>query len=108
MYVCLCNCVTDQQLVEAATEFAYEPVTGDSASFAERVADRLGVGLGCGSCRKFALNLVERAATQHVTVILSNRVPAPIGHDTPLAGRCDLPFQRGALRNDGTRASQAE
>ena len=82
VYVCLCNRVTDRQLVEAAAEFASEPGSGDSASFSEQVADRLGAGLGCGTCREFALHLVERAATQQISVVLPNRVPAPVGLDT--------------------------
>ena len=108
VYVCICNCVTDRDLVEAAAEFASEAATEDSASFAEQVADRLGAGLGCGTCREFALNLVERAATRGSMVVLPDRAPAPPGLEIPLAERCDLPFQRVTLGNDGAAASQGD
>lgn len=74
MYVCLCNAVTDRQLVEAATEFALN--AGCARSSAEDVADRLGAGLGCGSCREFALDLVERAAMERASVILAEEAPS--------------------------------
>ena len=77
MYVCLCNCVTDQQLVDAAIEFASEPAIEGSASLAEQIADRLGAGLGCGTCREFALDLVKRAATQQSSVVLTHHVLVP-------------------------------
>lgn len=108
MYVCLCNCVTDRDLVEAAADFASGPETEDSASFAEQVADRLGAGLGCGTCREFALDLVERAATRRSMVVLPDRAPAPSGLEIPLAERCGLSFQRVALGNDGAAASQGD
>jgi len=108
VYVCICNCVTDRDLVEAAAEFASEAATEDSASFAEQVADRLGAGLGCGTCREFALNLVERAATRRSMVVLPDRAPASPGLEIPLAERCGLSFQRVALGNDGAAASQGD
>ena len=74
MYVCLCNGVTDRQLVEAAAELT--PRAGYAGSSAEDVADRLGVGLGCGSCREFALDLVKRAAMGRVPVILAGNAPS--------------------------------
>ena len=74
MYVCLCNGVTDRQLVEAAAELA--PRAGGDGWSAEDVADRLGVGRGCGSCREFALDLVERAAMERASVILTENAPA--------------------------------
>ena len=82
MYVCLCNCVTDQQLVEAAVESASEPTTEGSAFLAEQVADRLGAGLGCGSCREFALDLVTRVTTQQSSVVLPDRVSVSVGVDS--------------------------
>ena len=108
MFVCLCNCVTDRELVEAAAGFASEPDTVDSVSFAEQVTDRLGAGLGCGSCREFALDLVERAATRRSMVILPDRVPDPAGRDIALARRSEPPFQRVAIRNDGAVACQGD
>ena len=105
MYVCLCNCVTDRQLVEAAAEYRDQSGYGDSAAFATQVADRLGAGLGCGSCREFALDLVERAATRQVSVVLPDRAQAPIELDAPSSGPCDLPFRLAVVRNDDARAS---
>ena len=78
MYVCMCNCVTDRQLVEAAAGFAHESDNEGASSFAERVADRLGAGLGCGTCRTFAVELVERAAAEHTAVVLPARVQEPV------------------------------
>ena len=108
VYVCLCNRVTDRELVEAATAFASELETGASASFAERVADRLGAGLGCGTCREFALDLVERAATRRNMVVLPDCVAASPGLEVPLAERCSLSFQRVAPRNDEAVASRGD
>ena len=84
MYVCLCNGVTDRQLIEAATQGASE--SGGRVP-AEQIADRLGAGLGCGSCREFALDIVERAtATHQAPVVLSDgtgsRASTP--HPTPI------------------------
>lgn len=108
VYVCLCNRVTDRELVEAAAAFASELETGASASFAERVADRLGAGLGCGTCREFALDLVERAATRRNMVVLPDCVAASPGLEVPLAERCSLSFQRVAPRNDEVVASRGD
>ena len=99
MYVCLCNCVTDHQLVAATAQFASETGTTDSSSIAEQIADRLGAGLGCGSCRQFALDLVERAATQQVSLVLSNCVQASADRDTAPAGQRDLPYPVPAVWN---------
>ena len=85
MYVCLCNGVTDRQLVEAAAELALQTGTGSDSSFAEQIADRLGAGLGCGTCRDFAIDLVERAAAKQVSVMLPERGRASSGLD-PLPG----------------------
>ena len=81
MYVCMCNCVTDRQLVEAAVEFAQESHCEGVSSFAERVADRLGAGLGCGTCRTFAVELVERAAAEQTSVVLPANMHDPVGLD---------------------------
>ena len=86
MYVCMCNCVTDRQLVEAAAALAPESTTENTTSFAEEVADRLGAGLGCGSCRSFAVDLVEQAVAKQTSVILPDREGDSFGLD-PLPGR---------------------
>ena len=104
----MCNCVTDRQLVEAAAEFRNQSGYGDSAAFATRVADRLGAGLGCGSCREFALDLVERAATRQLSVVLPDRAQAPIELDAPSSGPCDLSFSLAIARDNDARASQGE
>ena len=93
MYVCLCNGVTDQQLLEAAAEPALPSGTGRGASFAERIVDRLGVGFGCGSCRSFAVDLVERAASRQASARLPERGRASSGLDL-LPGRCGDPAYR--------------
>jgi bacterioferritin-associated ferredoxin len=41
MYICLCNAITDRQIVQAAELGARSP---------EDLAQHLGVGLGCGRC----------------------------------------------------------
>jgi bacterioferritin-associated ferredoxin len=41
MYICLCNAITDRQIAEAAKLGARSP---------EDLAQRLGIGLGCGRC----------------------------------------------------------
>ena len=64
MYVCLCNGVTDRQLVEAAAELTLESGAGSASSLARRTADRLGAGLGCGACRDFAIDLIEQAVAE--------------------------------------------
>ena len=73
MYVCLCNRVTDRQLAEAAAGFAFASGTESVSSFAEEAADRLGAGLGCGSCRSFAVDLVGQAITERQPVVFSGR-----------------------------------
>ena len=62
MYVCLCNRVTDRELLQAAADRTPAPDSGGGSSFGDEVADRLGVGVECGSCRDFAVEFVERAA----------------------------------------------
>ena len=49
MYICLCNAITDRQIVAAAEEGARSP---------EDLATRLGVGTGCGRCRSCAKALL--------------------------------------------------
>ena len=45
MYICLCNAITDRQIVQAAKEGARSP---------EDLASELGVGLSCGRCAECA------------------------------------------------------
>ena len=94
MYVCLCNRVTDRQLVEAAAELAFEPGAEGASAFAERVADRLGAGLGCGSCRNFAVDLVEQAVARQTSVILPDREGDPFGLDFLPGRRGDPAYRR--------------
>jgi bacterioferritin-associated ferredoxin len=49
MYVCLCNAITERQIVQAAEEGARSP---------EDLAHGLGVGLGCGRCTSCAKALL--------------------------------------------------
>ena len=49
MYICLCNAITERQIVQAAEEGARSP---------EDLAMGLGVGLGCGSCTSCAKALL--------------------------------------------------
>ena len=63
MYVCLCHGITDRQLTEAAIEVIADCRLDSPLSFAEAVADRMGAGMGCGSCREFVVGLLEEAIT---------------------------------------------
>ena len=102
MYVCLCNRVTDRQLVEAAAELAFEPGAEGASAFAERVADRLGAGLGCGSCRSFAVDLVEQAVAKQTSVILPDREGDSFGLDFLPGRHGDPAFRRLPIdRKDG-------
>jgi len=49
MYICLCNAITDRQIVRAAEMGARSP---------EDLAQELGVGLGCGRCTSCATTLL--------------------------------------------------
>jgi bacterioferritin-associated ferredoxin len=49
MYICLCNAITDRQIIQAAEEGARSP---------EDLAHGLGVGLGCGRCASCAKTLL--------------------------------------------------
>ena len=49
MYICLCNAITDRQIVRAAEE---------GARSSEDLAMQLGVGMGCGRCRSCAKALL--------------------------------------------------
>ena len=49
MYICLCNAITDRQIVRAAEQGARSD---------EDLANELGVGTGCGRCRSCAKALL--------------------------------------------------
>ena len=49
MYICLCNAITERQIVRAAE---------DGARSHEDLAHGLGVGLGCGRCTSCAKALL--------------------------------------------------
>ena len=101
MYVCLCNGVTDRQLINAAGELA----SGSRIS-AEQIVDQLGVGLGCGSCREFALALVERSAAREVAVLLPDGgAPGPI---SPGAPHHELMLSIGPMRDGAAPAHQGK
>ncbi len=50
MYICICNAITDRQIVQAAEQGARSP---------EDLAHGLGVGLGCGRCTSCAKTLLQ-------------------------------------------------
>ena len=52
MYICLCNAITDRQIVCAAQE---------GVRSEEELAMRLGVGMGCGRCTSCARKLLADA-----------------------------------------------
>ena len=108
MYVCLCNCVTDRQLVEAAAKFSWRPASEDASSFAEAVTNRLGVGLGCGSCRNFALDLVVRAATGQNSVVLPDRKHVSFEHASLPNRRSDRPYRPPAASKDDAFTSSGD
>ena len=49
MYICICNAITDRDIVKAAEQGARSP---------EDLAHDLGVGLGCGRCTTCAKSLL--------------------------------------------------
>ena len=52
MYVCLCQAVKDSEVRQAVAS-GVEDV--------DQLAEALGVGTGCGSCRDFAQTLIDQA-----------------------------------------------
>ena len=50
MYICLCNAITERQIVQAAEQGARSP---------EDLSQDLGVGLGCGRCTSCAASLLK-------------------------------------------------
>jgi len=55
MYICLCNAITEKQIICAAEEGARSP--GD-------LAQGLGVGLGCGRCVSCAKSVLVEAVAR--------------------------------------------
>lgn len=53
MYVCLCQAVKEAEVRQAVAS---------GVDDVEQLAERLGVGTGCGSCREFAEALIEECA----------------------------------------------
>ena len=51
MYVCLCKAVTDREIREAVE---------DGASHVSDLAERCGLGTGCGRCRNTAQELIDQ------------------------------------------------
>ena len=50
MYICICNAITDRQIVQAAEQ---------GARSQDDLAQGLGVGLGCGRCTSCAVTLLQ-------------------------------------------------
>ena len=50
MYICICNAITDRQIVQAAEQ---------GARSSDDLAQGLGVGLGCGRCTSCAISLLQ-------------------------------------------------
>lgn len=50
MYVCLCQAVQDAEIRDAVR---------DGHASLDAIADKLGVGTGCGCCREYAEALIE-------------------------------------------------
>ena len=50
MYVCLCQAVKDAEIRDAVK---------DGHASLDAIADKLGVGTGCGCCREYAEALIE-------------------------------------------------
>ena len=55
MYICLCNAITDRQIVQAAEA---------GARTSNDLAHGLGVGLGCGRCASCAKDLLVEAVAR--------------------------------------------
>ena len=68
MYICICNAITDRQIVAAAEQGARSP---------EDLAHGLGVGLGCGRCTSCAVTLLQE------TVAALTGAPAHCGSPVP-------------------------
>jgi bacterioferritin-associated ferredoxin len=65
MYICLCNAITERQIIQAAELGARSP---------EDLANDLGVGLGCGRCTSCAKTLLVETVAR-ITCAPANCVP---------------------------------
>lgn len=59
MYICLCKAVTDSEIREAVE---------DGAVHVDHLADRCGLGTGCGCCQETAQQLID----EHLATRLSS------------------------------------
>jgi bacterioferritin-associated ferredoxin len=55
MYICLCNAITDRQIVAEAEA---------GARSSDDLAQRLGVGLGCGRCMSCAKAVLQETVAR--------------------------------------------
>jgi len=69
MYICLCNAITDRQIVQAAE---------CGARSDEDLARGLGVGVTCGSCRACAKELLMETLAR-IAPDACESMPAPAG-----------------------------
>ena len=70
MYICICNAITDRQIVQAAE---------GGARSDEDLAFGLGVGLGCGRCRSCAKALLLETLSKLATGACET-LSTPQGH----------------------------
>ncbi|MCY4041614.1 MAG: (2Fe-2S)-binding protein [Gammaproteobacteria bacterium] len=63
MYVCICRGITESELHALADAHgARSDMTRDA--MLDAASDTLGIGTGCGCCREFAEDLLERRVSQ--------------------------------------------
>ena len=55
MYICICNAITERQIVQEAEQGACSP---------EDLSQRLGVGLGCGRCTSCAASILKETVAR--------------------------------------------
>lgn len=55
MYVCICKAISDQDIKSAVI---------DGADDIEKVAEQLGAGTGCGTCREFAQEVIDQTLAE--------------------------------------------
>ena len=58
MYVCLCRAITDKEICDAVDAGAH--------SIGE-IAETLGAGTGCGGCREYTQDLIDRQKAESLT-----------------------------------------
>jgi bacterioferritin-associated ferredoxin len=68
MYICMCNAITDRQIVQAAREGARSP---------EDLASGLGVGLSCGRCAECAHAILCETVARLSGPVAEGAVRAP-------------------------------